>query len=287
MSPLQRTATFLEMIKFSHSVFALPFALIGMLVAAGGFPHPTTLFWIVVAVVAARTAAMCFNRLADREFDATNPRTARRALVTGELSPAFALGALVLSSAVFFVAAAMLNPLCLILAGPCLAVLFGYSLTKRFTHLSHFALGVALGLAPSGAWIAVLGQLDLAPVVLGVAVMLWVAGFDILYACQDYEHDRGDPRLHSIPKRLGIGGALSAARLCHGGMLVALLWFALLATPPLGIAFTLGILGTAAIIVYEHEIVRPDDLSKVNRAFFHANAIISLGLLAVTLMDLA
>lgn len=286
MALFRRLVTFLEMIKFSHSVFALPFALIGMLVAAEGLPPARVILWIIVAVVAARTAAMCFNRLADREFDATNPRTAKRALVTGELSRGFAIGALLFSIAVFLLAAGMLNPLCLILSGPCLLILLGYSLTKRFTALSHFALGLALGIAPSGAWIAVLGRLDSAPVVLGLAVMLWVAGFDILYACQDYEHDRRDPRLHSIPKRLGIVGALSAARLCHGAMLVMLLGFAILAIPPLGTFFLVAVGLTGILIVYEHELVRPNDLSRVNLAFFHANAAISLGLLVATVLDL-
>jgi 4-hydroxybenzoate polyprenyltransferase len=285
MAPVRSLKTFLEMIKFSHSVFALPFALLAMLVAAEGIPRLSVLLWIVVAVVAARTAAMCFNRLADREFDAANPRTKGRALVTGELSGSFATGALVVSASFLFLAAWMLNPLCLLLAAPCLVILLGYSLTKRFTSLSHFALGLSLGIAPIGAWIAVLGRFDLAPILLGLAVVFWVAGFDILYACQDYDHDKGDPRLHSIPKRFGIHGALSLASLCHGAMLILLVCFVLSASPPLGIFFLFGLLGTSLLVVYEHSIVRPSDLSRVNRAFFQANALISLGLLVAGILD--
>ncbi len=229
---------------------------------------------------------MCFNRLADREFDAGNPRTRGRALVTGELSRSFATGALAISAVVFFLAAGMLNPLCLALAAPCLAILLGYSLTKRFTSLSHFVLGLALGIAPVGAWIAVLGRIDLTPLLLGLAVVFWVAGFDILYACQDYEHDKSDSRLHSIPKRWGIPGALSLAGLCHGAMLILLVVFVVVASPPLGIFFLLGVLGTALLVLYEHSIVRPSDPSRVNRAFFQANALISLGLLAAGALDL-
>lgn len=284
---LGRTRSFLEMIKFSHSVFALPFALTSMLIAANGWPGAWTLFWIVVAVVAARTAAMCFNRIADREIDARNPRTRGRALVTGELSPGFAWGALLVSAGVFILAAGILNWLCLMLAAPCLGVLLGYSYTKRFTSLSHVALGVALGLAPVGAWIAVTGSLALLPLVLGASVTLWVAGFDVLYSCQDYEVDRRDRRLHSLPKRLGVASAMLAARRMHGGALAGLVLTWLLAVPVLGIPYLAGIAGMGALLVHEHRLVRPDDLSKLDAAFFTTNGLISVGLFLMAWIDVS
>lgn len=278
-------STFLEMIKFAHSVFALPFALVAMLVAANGWPSWGVFAWIVVAAVAARTAAMCFNRIADRRFDADNPRTAKRALVTGELSMGFAWAALLLATAVFYLAAAMLNPLCLVLATPCLAVLLGYSLLKRVTDFTHFGLGVALGLAPVGAWIATTGAVALAPLVLAAGVMLWVAGFDLIYSCQDYEHDRGDARLHSLPKRLGIAWALRLAERLHVGALAAFLGFYLLALPTLGVAFGMALVVSAALMIRQHGLVSPRDLGAVNKAFFDCNATISVLLLAGALVD--
>lgn len=285
MSLLRRTRTFLEMIKFSHSVFALPFALISMLVAAWGVPGVGTLFWIVVAVVAARTAAMCFNRIVDREFDARNPRTRGRALVTGELSLGFAWGVMFVSVPLFYLAAAVLNYTCLLLATPCLVVLLGYSLTKRVTHLSHVVLGVALGLAPVGAWIAVTGELAMFPLLLGTGVTLWVAGFDVLYSCQDYESDRREPGLFSLPKRVGIEGALVWARRLHAGALgmFLLAWWA--GSPPLGVPFLLAVAVAGGVMVYEHTLVKPGDLSRINAAFFTANGVISIGLLLVAWID--
>ena len=285
MPLLRKTATFLEMIKFSHSVFALPFALIAMLAAADGWPPFATLFWIVVAAISARTAAMCFNRIADREVDARNPRTRNRALVTGELSLSFAWSALLAAILVFYAAAAMLNGLCLLLATPCLAVLLGYSLTKRVTRYSHFFLGAALGLAPLGAWIAVRGSIGWFPVLLGAAVLLWVAGFDILYACQDYDVDRHESRLHSIPKRLGLAGAMRYARGVHAGAVLGFLlaWFA--GSPPLGTPFLLGILGVTLLIRRQHNLVNPNDLSRINAAFFTANGLISIGLFLIAWID--
>lgn len=278
-------STFLEMIKFAHSVFALPFALIAMLVAADGWPAWGGFVWIVVAAVAARTAAMCFNRIADRSFDAANPRTARRALVTGELSMAFAVGALIVSTTVFYLAAAMLNPLCLLLATPCLAVLLGYSLLKRVTDFTHFGLGVALGLAPVGAWMATTGGLAWAPVILGAGVMLWVAGFDLIYSCQDAEIDRADERLHSLPKRLGVAGALRLAERLHVGALAALLCFYVTVAPPLGIGFGVALLASGAMMVRQHGLVRPGELGAVNKAFFECNAAISVMLLVGAGLD--
>lgn len=280
-----RIASFLEMIKFSHSVFALPFALIAMVVAARGLPDGATVLWIVVAVVAARTAAMCFNRIVDRRFDAANPRTKNRALVTGELSTGFAWKAMGASVVVFHVAAAMLNHACLLLAPPCLAVLLGYSLTKRFTHFSHVFLGAALGLAPIGAWIAVTGSLAIFPMILAAAVVLWVAGFDILYACQDYESDKANAGLHSLPKRFGIAGAMRIARHVH---VLAFLLFAmagLVGAPPLGWLYFLGVAGVGALLRHQHRLLRPRDLSRMDAAFFTANGAISVGLFLLVLGD--
>jgi len=279
-------ASFLEMLKFSHSVFALPFALASMLIAAGGWPGTWTFFWIVVAVVAARTAAMVFNRLADRDVDARNPRTAGRALVTGEISTGTAFAALVASSAVFFVAAAMLNWLCLVLSPFCLAVLLGYSVTKRFTDWSHVVLGVALGLAPVGAWIAVTGSLAWTPVLLGATVTLWVAGFDVLYACQDYEADKAEEGLYSIPKSRGLAGAMVLARRLHAWSLFLLLVTWMTASPPLGLLTLLGVAGFGLALRYEHTLVSPRDLSRLNAAFFTANGLISIGLFLIIWLDL-
>ncbi len=280
-----RTKTFLEMIKFSHSVFALPFALVAALVAAEGVPRFAVLFWIVVAAVSARTAAMCFNRIADVRFDAKNPRTRTRALVTGELSMRFAWGAMTASVLAFYLAAGMLNFACLMLATPCLAVLLFYSLTKRFTDYSHLFLGAALGLAPIGAWIAVTGGLSWFAVWLAVAVLFWVGGFDILYSCQDYDADRASTGLHSIPKRFGIAGALRIARRFHAVALAlfALAWWS--GSPPLGPGFAAGVAGVGVLLNHQHGLLRPNDLSRIDAAFFGANGRISLGLLACAAID--
>ncbi len=282
---LGRIAIFLEMIKFSHSVFALPFALVSMLVAAKGFPGAGVFFWIVVAAVSARTAAMCFNRIADRHFDARNPRTKNRALVTGELSLRFAWGALALSVLFFHLAAGMLNYTCLLLAPPCLTILFFYSMTKRFTSYSHLFLGVALGLAPVGAWIAVTGGLSWFPVWLALAVLFWVGGFDVLYSCQDHETDTAEGALHSIPKRYGIGGALKIARRFHALALAlfVLAWWA--GSPPLGLFFALGLVGVGLLLNHQHSLLSPGDLSRIDAAFFGANGKISIGLLACAVLD--
>ena len=284
MTLSRRLPVFLESIKFAHSVFALPFALIAMLVAAGGVPGLWTLFWIVVACVAARTAAMTFNRLADREFDARNPRTANRALVSGELSSEFMVGMVAGASLLFVFSAAMLNRTCFLLSAPVLAVLFGYSLTKRFTDFSHLFLGLALGLAPLGAWIAVRETFALTPLMLSIAVMLWVAGFDILYSCQDYDVDREEEQLHSLPKRLGIAGSMTLAQKLHGMSLVFLFFFWWLSG--LGVLTLLGILAIGGLLVSQHRLVRPDDLSRIDAAFFTTNGVISIGFFLVVLIDL-
>jgi len=263
----------LEMIKWEHSIFALPFALCGAMLAAGGFPSLHQLLWIVVAMVAARSAAMAFNRWADAAIDAANPRTSTRALPAGHLSSAFVVTFVVVSSAVFVLAASQLNRLTLVLSPVALLVLLLYSYTKRVTRWSHVVLGFALGIAPAAAWIAVRGSLDSRILLLTAAVTFWVAGFDVLYACQDYDFDR-QTGLHSIPRYLGIRGALWVARGFHllmVGFLVALL-----------VVFGLGMLaagGVAVVIfllLYEHSLVKANDLSKLNAAFFTMNGIISV-----------
>jgi 4-hydroxybenzoate polyprenyltransferase len=266
----------LEMIKFEHSVFALPFALVGALLAAragGSLPSWRQILWIVIAMVGARSSAMTMNRIADIEFDRRNPRTASRALPAGELTIGFAWAFALLASAVLVFAAWQLNPLALKLSPVALAVLFLYSYTKRFTAWSHFVLGFCLGMSPAAAWIAVRGSLDWRMLILCAAVTLWVGGFDVLYACQDIEFDTS-AGLYSIPKKFGIARSLLIARSMHILMVGLLAWLALsfhLAWPAwAGIAVVAGLLG------YEHSLVKPDDLSKINAAFFTVNGYISL-----------
>jgi len=272
----RRIRTVLEMIKFEHSVFALPFALVGALLAAragGALPTWRQIAWIVVAMVGARSAAMTMNRIADVEFDRRNPRTANRALPAGELSLGFAWAFTALASAVLVIAARQLNRLALELSPLALAILFFYSYTKRFTSWSHFVLGLCLGISPAAAWIAIRGSLDARMLILCAAVTLWVGGFDVLYACQDVEFDRS-AGLHSIPKKLGIARALVFARVMHVVMVALLAWLAwsfALAWP----AWT-GIAVVAALLAYEHSLVKPNDLSKMNAAFFAVNGYISL-----------
>jgi 4-hydroxybenzoate polyprenyltransferase len=263
----------LEMIKWEHSIFALPFALCGAMLAASGLPTAHQLFWIIVAMLAGRSAAMAFNRLADASIDAANPRTRIRALPAGELSPAFVGTFVIVSSAIFIVAASQLNRLTLWLSPVTLAVLLLYSYTKRFTRWSHLVLGFALGIAPSAAWIAVRGALDPRILLLTAAVTFWVAGFDILYACQDYQFDR-DAGLHSIPRYLGISGALWVARAFHVVMLLLLI--ALLPAFALGKLALAGVIAVTLLLLYEHSLVKPDDLSRLNAAFFTMNGVISV-----------
>lgn len=266
------------MIKFEHSIFALPFALTGAALAwrADGFPADGILwklFWIVVAMVAARSAAMAFNRILDAAIDARNPRTAMRHIPAGALSKSFAWGFTLAASAMFFLAAAMLNPLCLLLAPVALAVVLFYSYTKRFTSLSHIVLGFALGIAPAAAWIAMRGSLDARIVWLTAAVMFWTAGFDIIYSCQDYEFDRSEG-LYSVPRLVGIAGALNVARLLHVAMLGCLL--VLVREFQLGGLAVAGIVAVALLLIYEHSIVKASDLSRVNAAFFTVNGYVSV-----------
>ncbi len=268
----------LEMIKFEHSVFALPFAMTGALLAwrSIGFPLDGMLWklaWIVVAMVGARSAAMAFNRVLDAQIDSRNPRTSSRHIPAGLLSTRFAWGFIAASSAVLVLASAMLNPLCLRLSPVALAVVFFYSWTKRFTSLSHLVLGFSLGIAPAAAWIAVTGGLDPAIVWLTAAVTLWTAGFDIIYSCQDFEFDRATG-LHSIPARFGIGGALMMARALHVAMIACLT--ALAVSLDLGVWAWTGIAVTAALLAWEHRLVKADDMSRVDAAFFTMNGWVSL-----------
>jgi 4-hydroxybenzoate polyprenyltransferase len=263
----------LEMIKWEHSIFALPFALCGAMLAAGGLPTAHQLIWIVVAMVTARSAAMAFNRLADSSIDAANPRTSTRALPAGQLTPLFVTTFIVVSSAVFVMAAAQLNRMALWLSPVALAVLLLYSYTKRFTRWSHLVLGFALGIAPAAAWIAVRGSLDPRILLLTVAVTFWVAGFDVLYACQDFEFDR-QTGLHSIPRYFGVGRALWVARIFHLimlALLIVLLW-----SFGLGKIAVAGVAVVAALLAYEHSLVSSDDLSKLNAAFFTMNGVIAV-----------
>jgi 4-hydroxybenzoate polyprenyltransferase len=269
--------TVLEMIKFEHSVFALPFALTGALLAARatrhGWPSLRQSLWIVVAMVAARSAAMTMNRIVDLRFDRENPRTKQRALATGALTLQFAWSFAFVAVAVFFAAAWQLNPLALKLAPLAIAILFFYSFTKRFTNWSHLFLGFALGISPGAAWIAITGGLDWRMLILCAAVTLWVGGFDVLYACQDLDYDRR-AGLFSIPKKFGIANALRISRVMHIGVIVLLAWLAFSFGLPwpawAGIAVVAGLLG------YEHSLVKADDLSKLDAAFFTVNGYISM-----------
>jgi len=267
------TAITLEMIKWEHSVFALPFALCGAVLAARGVPALKTLFWIVVCMVALRSAAMAFNRWADRNLDAENPRTAMRALPAGSLSAGFVVGFTILGVALFLLGAAMLNRLTLELAPVCVVIVLGYSYMKRVTRWSHLMLGLALGIAPSAAWVAVRGSLDWRIAVLSALVLLWVGGFDILYACQDFEHDRR-VGLNSVPQAFGLQRAFWIARAMHVGVVALALW--------LDSLFRLGGIGfagsavVAALLAYEHSIISPGDMRRMNAAFFLLNGIISV-----------
>ncbi len=274
----------LEMIKWEHSIFALPFALTGAVLAAGGWPHAVTLLWIVVCMVSLRTAAMAFNRWADSEIDALNPRTKMRAIPAGLLTKGFVGMFTVVSLAIFLFAAAMLNHLTLLLSPIAIVVVLSYSYMKRLTRWSHLVLGLALGIAPSAAWIAVRGTLDPRIVVLTGAVLLWVAGFDVLYACQDFEHDRSHG-LNSVPQAFGVRGAFALARAMHVLMLGLLVWLVLLFH--LGPIAMGGAVLVAALLLYEHSLVSPTDISRMNAAFFTLNGIISMVFFVSVAADVA
>lgn len=273
MPVLHNLRVTLEMIKWEHSIFALPFALCGAMLAAGGWPTAHQLLWIVVAMVAARSAAMAFNRLADAAIDGANPRTRTRALPAGQLSPAFVTAFVVVSSAIFVISAGQLNRLALWLSPVALAVLLLYSYTKRFTRWSHVVLGFALGIAPAAAWIAVRGSLDPRILLLTAAVTFWVGGFDVLYACQDFDFDRASG-LHSVPRHFGVPAALWIARGFH--LLMVGLLVATLFAFGLGTLAACGVALVILLLLYEHSLVKQDDLSKLNAAFFTMNGVISV-----------
>lgn len=277
-----KTSVFLEMIKFSHTVFALPFALTGALLAARGLPPWQQTLWIVLAMVGARTAAMGLNRLIDAEIDARNPRTAVRAIPAGLIGKGATLAFIIASLALLLVAAARLNPLCLKLAPLAVFFLVLYSFCKRFTALAHVVLGICLAAAPIGAWIAIRGAVELPALILGSIVLFWVAGFDILYALQDLEFDRG-AGLHSIPVALGVAGSLWTARLFHLAM--PLLLLLLYKVMVLGGFFLAGIAVVSAMLGYEHWLLKGGDLSKLDAAFFNMNGYISVAVLVFTALD--
>ena len=282
LEKLRRT---LDMIKVQHSVFALPWAFVSAFYAAGGLPTGAQMFWILVAMVSARSAAMAFNRIADLRFDAENPRTKDRALPSGRLTVGFAWGFTLAMIALFFLSAAMLNPLCLKLAPVALAVTMGYSSTKRFTAFCHGFLGLSLAIAPIGAWLAVRpdGADHPLPYLLGAAVLFWIAGADILYACEDVEFDRRKG-LRSVPAALGLRGAMIVSALCHGVAVAALA--AAGRAGGLGPWYYAAVAAIALLLIYEHAIVSPTDLRRVNRAFFHVNAVVSGVILAGGILDL-
>jgi len=280
-----RLRVVLEMIKFEHTLFALPFALMGMILAAQGVPEGRVVLWILIAMVGARSAAMGWNRLIDRDIDAVNPRTRMRALPAGLVSPAFVALFVVANLALLLLAAWRLNPLCLALAPLAIVVLLGYSYTKRFTWAAHLALGMALGGAPLGAWIAVTGGFAPTPFVLAGVVVTWVAGFDVLYALQDEAFDRARG-LSSIPARFGAVAALAISAALHLLTLALLVALPFVYPPGLGASYWVGVTGCAALLAYQHAIVRPGDLARLNAAFFTANGLLALGLLAATATDL-
>lgn len=278
----RRVGIMLEAIKFEHTIFALPFALIAALLAKGGWPSWHEMLWLLLAMVGARSSAMMMNRIADLEYDRRNPRTAERALPAGQLSLLQAWIFTMLATLLLIFAAAMLNRLALMLSPLAILILWGYSYSKRFTSLSHLWLGLALGIAPSAVWIALTGEITLTPLILSAAVLLWTAGFDIIYSCQDYQFDKS-AGLFSLPVRLGLAGALRLSAILHLLAFLMLLNFALLAQ--LNFAFLIALIPVGLLLVYQHRIISADDLSRVNAAFFTANGMISILLFAGAAID--
>jgi 4-hydroxybenzoate polyprenyltransferase len=279
---LDHAATVLEMIKFQHTVFALPFALTGMVMAANGLPTIRQAFWIVAAAVFARTSAMSFNRWADADIDARNPRTSVRAIPAGLLSKRYVFLFTIVSAVLFVISAGMLSKLALALSPVALGVLFGYSYMKRVSALSHFVLGLALGIAPIGAWIAVRGEFDLVPLLLGLAVLLWTAGFDLIYACQDFDFDRTEG-LFSFPAKYGIGRALQLSVLLHAACIIVLTaagW-----VYGFGGLYYVGVAVVAVLLIAEHLLVNPRDLSRINIAFFTVNSWVGTALFIFAAAD--
>jgi len=271
------------MIKFEHTVFMLPFAIMSAFIASDGLPALDKFAWILVAMVGARSCAMAFNRLADAEIDKANPRTAMRAIPAGLIAKGAVWGFTLVSAALLVFAAYNLNPLAFALSPVALVVIMGYSYTKRFTSFSHLWLGTSLSIAPIGAWIAIKGQFDWTPILLGLAVLLWTAGFDIIYACQDFDFDRKH-RLYSIPAKFGIKPALWISSVLHVVMIAVLIGVTLLTD--LGVVYLVGVGIVIVILIYEHAIVKPHDLSRVNLAFFTLNGVVSLVLMALSVVDM-
>ena len=280
---MNRLHVLLDSIKFEHSIFALPFAYIGMVLAARGFPSWEKIIWITVAMVGARTLAMAANRLVDAHYDALNPRTASRAIPRGLLSRSEMAALAAVGLVVMLFSAWMLNPLCLELSPIAIAVLVGYSFTKRFTWMSHAVLGFADGMAPAGGWIAVTGSVDPPTIVLGMAVLFWIGGFDVIYACQDVEFDR-QVRLHSVPARFGVTAALWVSAACH--LLTVALLAAIGVMLGLGFLYWAGLVVAAGLLVYEHLLVQPDDFSKLGVAFFNINSYVAIVIFVFTVAGL-
>ena len=270
-------------IKIQHTIFALPFAIMSAFIAAKGLPQTEKIIWIVVCMVGARSAAMAFNRVLDARFDAKNPRTQDRALPAGRVDIRSYWLFLIVSSAVFIFAANMLNSLAFYLSPVALLIVFFYSFTKRFTAYSHFWLGLAIAISPVGAWVAIREEISFSSLILGAAVIFWLVGFDILYSCMDLEFDRSSG-LKSIPQKFGIENALRIAFASHGMMVLFLLGL-LLFVGQLGVLYSIGVVVVAILLFYEHSLVRPDDLSRINIAFFNINGIISLGLMVFVIID--
>lgn len=270
------------MIKWEHSFLTLPFGLTGAVIAANGFPAARQLLWIVIAMIAARSAAMAFNRLVDADIDVSNPRTATRALPAGHLSRQFVIGFTVATSVLLVLAARQLNPLAFYLSPVALLIICGYSFTKRFTRWAHLFLGLAMGIAPAAAWVAIRGALDAHIFIVTTAVMFWGGGFDVLYSCQDYEHDCQE-NLHSIPRHFGIARALMVSRLFHVIAFSFFVWMVFAFS--LGKIALAGVIVVGALLVYEHSLVKANDLSKLNAAFFTTNGLISMLLLLAVTVD--
>ncbi len=283
LSLLAKLSAIFSDIKIQHTVFALPFAVMSASIAAGGMPEVEKMIWIMVCMVGARSAAMAFNRIVDARFDLKNPRTQGRAIPSGRVDVKSYWLFLIASSAIFIFAAGMLNLLALYLSPLALIIVFFYSLTKRFTAYSHFWLGLAISIAPVGAWVAIREEISFVSLLLGAAVVFWLIGFDILYSCMDVEFDR-DSDLKSIPQKFGVENALRIAFASHGLMVLFLLGL-LQFDGELGILYATGVLIVAGLLVYEHSLVRPDDLSKINMAFFNVNGIISIGLMVFVIAD--
>jgi len=273
----------LETIKFSHTIFALPFAFIGAILAQKSIPSLNKIFWILIAMIGARSGAMATNRIFDYRFDKENPRTKNWPLVKGDITLLFLIIFTIISYCLFIFAAYMLNKLCFYLSFPVIFILSFYSLTKRFTEFSHLFLGFAISLAPVGAWIAVKGEIDFQPFLISLAVMFWIAGFDIFYALQDMEFDK-KIGLHSIPAKYGVKKSIEIARILHVLMFICLIY--MIPLFKLGIIFTTGVILTGIFLIYEHSLVKEDDLSKINKAFFTANGYISITLFIATLIDI-